>query len=91
MQKSERVPRGCDVARKATWQSHADPLSAYVARIIYFIYITFSIRGFWPPVYREGIRPLIPSGLINPTDRTNFFRVGQSHTFSFDAGDVAII
>ena len=28
-----RDPRGCDVARKATWQRHADPRSAYVARI----------------------------------------------------------
>ena len=28
--KSARVPRGCDVAHKATWQSHADPHSAYV-------------------------------------------------------------
>ena len=80
MQKRVRVPRGCDVARKATWQSHADPRSTYVARIIYFIYITYSIRGFQPPVYREGIRPLIPSGFINPTDRTNFFRVGLSPT-----------
>ena len=80
MRKRAQVPRGCDVARKATWQSHADLCSAYVVRIIYFIYITYNIRGFRPPVYREGIRPLIPSGLINPTDRTNFFRVGLSPT-----------
>ena len=40
--KSARVPRGCDVARKATWQSHADPRSAYVAHYIYYIYL-FSI------------------------------------------------
>ena len=32
-----RDPRGCDVARKATWQRHADPRSAYVARIYYSI------------------------------------------------------
>ena len=29
-----RAPRGCDVARKATWQRYADPRSAYVARYI---------------------------------------------------------
>ena len=28
--KSARVPRGCDVAHKATWQSHADPRNAYL-------------------------------------------------------------
>ena len=32
-----RDPRGCDVACKATWQRHADPRSAYVARIYYSI------------------------------------------------------
>ena len=33
LKKGARDPRGCDVARKATWQRHADPRSAYVARI----------------------------------------------------------
>ena len=33
IKKVARGPRGCDVARKATWQRHADPRSAYVARI----------------------------------------------------------
>ena len=32
-----RDTRGCDVARKATWQRHADQRSAYVARIYYSI------------------------------------------------------
>ena len=33
-------PRGCDVARKATWQRHADPLGACAARCdVYIIYI----------------------------------------------------
>ena len=37
--KSARVPRGCDVARKATWQSHVDPRSAYVARFISIVFL----------------------------------------------------
>ena len=46
-----------------------------------YLFILYIIRGFQPPVYREGIRPLNPSGVINPTDSTNFFRVGlESHT-----------
>ena len=35
-----RVPRGCDVAHKATWQSHAGPRSASMAHRTYlFIHI----------------------------------------------------
>ena len=36
-------PRGCDVARKATWQRHADPRSAYVARIYIVLFILYLI------------------------------------------------
>ena len=77
-----RAPRGCDVARKATWQRHADPRSAYVAHYTYYIHILHidSIRGIQPPVYREGIRPFKSSGLINPTIFLFYFRVGLIHT-----------
>ena len=38
-----RDPRGCDVAHKATWQSHADPSerlrSAKVTRVHIYIYL----------------------------------------------------
>ena len=30
-----RVPRGCDVALRATWQRHAGPRGAYAAHIHY--------------------------------------------------------
>ena len=46
--KSVRVPRGCDVAPKATWQSHADPHSAYVAQYTYYILIYLYIKGLQP-------------------------------------------
>ena len=36
-----RVPRGCDVARKATWQSHVDSRSAYVAHYFYILFIYY--------------------------------------------------
>ena len=58
---------------------------------IYYIYsyITYSIRGIQPPVYREGIRPLSPSGLINPTEFLITFRVGIIPHATYHAGDVA--
>ena len=39
LKKRARDPRGCDVARKATWQRHADPRSAYMAHKYYYIII----------------------------------------------------
>ena len=44
IKKWARGPRGCDVARKATWQRHVDPRSAptwreYILYIIILIYI----------------------------------------------------
>ena len=71
----------------ATW--HARPRgratrarAAPTWRIVHiYLFILYIIRGFYPPVYREGIRPLNPSGLINPTEFSNLFRVGlKSHT-----------
>ena len=48
LKKGARDPRGCDVARKATWQRHADPRSAYVARIYYIILLLlYIIKGFF--------------------------------------------
>ena len=41
MQKRARVPRGCDVARKATWQTDTDPRSAYVVGYTYIIFISY--------------------------------------------------
>ena len=56
--KSERGPRGCDMARKATWQSHADPRSAPTWRGYIYIYILYLLykykRGLWPALYGEG-------------------------------------
>ena len=43
IKKWARDPRGCDVARKATWQRHADSRSAYVAHIYYYIIIIIYI------------------------------------------------
>ena len=56
-----RGPRGCDVARKATWQRHVDPRSAPTWReyILYIIIITYSKRGLQPRLEGEGINPLI--------------------------------
>ena len=43
LKKGVRGPRGCYVARKATWQRHADPRSAYVARIYIVLFILYLI------------------------------------------------
>ena len=48
-----RVPRGCNVARKATWQSHADPRSAYVAHYTYSIFYYYKM-GLQPSLYGKG-------------------------------------
>ena len=66
-----RAPRGCDVARKATWQRHADPRSAYMAHDIYFIYIIVNVKGLQPFVYGKGYYPYELSGLINLTKCVN--------------------
>ena len=66
----------------ATW--HARPRgratrarAAPTWRIVQiYLFILYIIRGFQPPVYRGGIRPLNPSGIINPTNSTNFFPCG---------------
>ena len=68
-----RGPRGCDVALRP--RGSATRASAEPKWHIHYIYsyITYSIRGIQPPIYREGIRPLSPSGLINPTEFLIFF------------------
>ena len=59
------------MARKATWQRHADPHSAYVAHDIYFIYIIVNIKGLQPSLYGKGYYLYESSGVINPTKRVN--------------------
>ena len=55
---------------------------------IVYLYIIYN-RGFQLSVARKGIQPLNPSGILNPTDRNNFFRVGlKSHTVFSTAGHV---
>ena len=57
-----RVPRGCDVARKATWQSHAGPRErlrgAEVTRgcylyliVIYRFYNIYKSSDYWKTDY----------------------------------------
>ena len=59
MQKSARVPCGCELARKATWQSHADPRSAYVALYTYlFIYLYYIKEVFSLPYMGRVINPI---------------------------------
>ena len=75
---SARDPRGCDVARKATWQRHAGPRGD-VTRIIFtyigdIIYIVFHLS-------EEIIKSPKPSHVINISLLFNFSRVGLSSTW----------
>ena len=86
-----RVPRGCDVALRATWQRQAGPRGAYAAYIyIYIFYIFYIVRVFSLPYIERVFKPSNLSGLINPTGFTNLFRVGlKSHTVYLHAGDMS--
>ena len=77
IKKWARGPRGCDVARKATWQRHVDPRSAPTWReyILYSI-ILININGFLSSPYRGGSYPYKRSGIIYPTVSINKVRVG---------------
>ena len=83
-----RDPRGCDVARKATWQSHKDPRErlrgADVTRVhIYILYIIHRVIVHISIPYSELANPLFSSHLINPSLSLNFYRVGLYSTFVF--------
>ena len=59
IKKWARGPRGCDVARKATWQHHVDPRSVPTWReyILYSIILIF-IKGFFVLPYMGRVIPL---------------------------------
>ena len=76
--KCARVPRGTQ-GHVAEPRGPAQCLRGAFYIYIVYLYIIYN-RGFQLSVDRKGIQPLNPSGIINPTDRTNFFRVGlKSH------------
>ena len=79
MAKSARVPRGCDVARKATWQSHADPRSAPTWRYMYIIILSYIIEVFVLP-YMGRVIPVVTVGSYKPEGFRNNFRVGLIST-----------
>ena len=76
-----RGPRGCDVARKATWQRHVDPRSAPTWReyILYYIILIY-IKGVFVLPYMGRVIPLETVGLFKPDGFSNIFRVGLTHT-----------
>ena len=90
-----RVPRGCDVARNATWQSHASPREhlrgAEVTRgqYLYLPYIVYNI--YRSPDYRETkLLTIITASPYIPENFILFLPCGtKSHTVYLSAGDVA--
>ena len=86
-----RGPRGCDVARKATWQRHADPAQRLRGAIYTYIFIyLLSINKFFVLPYMGRVISLETVGSYKPDGFQNVFRVGLSSTYAFDAGDVAL-
>ena len=77
-----RGPRGCDVARKATWQRHVDPRCAPTWReyILYYIILIY-IKGVFVLPYMGRVIPLETVGLFKPDGFSNIFRVGLTHTY----------
>ena len=79
-----RVPSGCDVARKATWQSHAGPHGVYAARYLYLlIYIVYNMYNL-PFIGRNYSTRLIAALYI--TDSFYLFLPCGTmfHTFSIN-------
>ena len=76
-----RVPRGCDVALRATWQRHAGPRGAYAALYIFFIIIIitiYSIKFFSLPYIGRGFRTLLIVGSYKPDDLLYSFPCGTN-------------
>ena len=76
------------MARKATWQRHADPCSTprgAIYHILHYVYIYIN-RSLSSP-YKGGSYPYKRSGIIYPTVSINKVRVGLTHAYLFYAGD----
>ena len=57
-----RDPRGCNVARKATWQRHAGPHGAYAAQCDVHIYIYRNYMGY--STYKHSVFRITQTFLI---------------------------
>ena len=76
------------MARKATWQRHADQRSAYVARYIYIIILLYIIEVFVLPYMGRVIR-LVTVGSYKPDGFRHHFCVGLISTLLLPiSGDV---
>ena len=85
IKKGARGPRGCDVARKATWQRHVDPRSAPTWReyILYYIILIY-IKGVFVLPYMGRAIPLETVGLFKPDSFSNIFPCGTNpHLLTF--------
>ena len=74
------------MARKATWQSHADPrerLRGVDVTHIHIIYFIHKVIVHISILYLEFANPLKPSHILNPMFPLNFYRVGLCSTFVF--------
>ena len=73
------------MARKATWQRHADPRSTprgAIYHILHYVYIYIN-RSLSSP-YKGGSYPYKRSGIIYPTVSINTVRVGLTHAYSIN-------
>ena len=66
-------------SRGSATEAHAAPMWRMYSYILHILYS----KGIQPSVYRKGIQPTNPSGLIKSTCFFNFFCVGVSPTQLF--------
>ena len=73
-----RVPRGCNVAHKATWQRHAGPRGAYVAYTYIYLFHIVNIMGISAFCIAEGYSTHLIIGSYKPDDSVYFFPCGTN-------------
>ena len=86
-----RVPRGCDVALKATWHYHPGPRGVHIYIYIYIFISHRLYKRYSAFRISEGYSPLRTGAVYKPVDFLQFFPCGtKSHTVMLIAGHVEL-
>ena len=75
---SARVPRGWDVALRATWQRHAGHAAPTWLLRIFIIYLHSTYNGYATFRISEGFSNSLFIGYYKPDDRLYFFSCGTN-------------
>ena len=77
-------PRGCDVARKATWLCHVDARASLRGKDVMWMHIIFNMYIGLPCIRRQRINSPHASYLIYPMISLHLSRVGLNLSFYYD-------